>query len=682
MKFIYFFIFLFICISGIQTEGTCQDHPPHFTHGHIQSFSVCQNSNPDSINSLLSVIDSDVSQTENWFVAIGASNGTVSASYTTTTTGGILLPTGAYYTPASGYVGVDSFEIKVNDGTYLDSTKVYITVLPLPHAGTIFGASTVCAGSTITLTDTTSGGTWSGSGSILSISSSGVVTGLSSGTDSILYTVSNSCGSTSVRDTIHVLPLANPGIITGTHVICAGTIDTLRDSVSGGTWSSIHTTASVSGGIVFAVSAGTDTIQYAVTNSCGTVIARFSLTINAAPNAGSISGSSTVCMSRHDTLFDAASSGIWSVSNARATIAGGMVTPVSVGVDTIYYTVSNSCGTAVASKVITINPLPFAGSISGVSSLCVGVTDTLRDTVLTGIWSRSNSRVILSAGIITGLSSGIDTISYTVSNSCGNVAAVHIITVNPLPQSGTLTGMSSLCAGTTITLTDTTSGGVWTCSSIKADVVAGLVSGISAGTDTVSYTVTNSCGSSSAIHIITINPAPNAGMIIGTISICPGDTIILKETVTGGTWHNGTNLVASLNIISSDSAKMIAVSTGIDTIKYAYTNSCGSDTTYFPLTVGNSTACPNGIKIVNNTTDFALKIVPNPTYNQFTCNLILNANEEVIYVISNMMGKRIKEFKAISNIPYTLNLDMPSGIYFVTAHTESATWNEKLILIK
>src|SRR5208283_358847 len=176
----------------------------------------------------------------------------------------------------------------------------------------------------------------------------------------------------------------------------------------GGSWISTNANASVSGGVVTGESNGTDTIYYTVTNSCGTDTANYSITINSLPNAGSITGATTVCTGSNITLTDVMSGGSWISSNANATVSGGVVTGESNGTDTIYYTVSNSCGTDTATYSITINSLPGAGSITGATTICVGSNITLTDVVSGGSWISSNANASVSGGVVTGESNGTD----------------------------------------------------------------------------------------------------------------------------------------------------------------------------------------------------------------------------------------------------------------------------------
>jgi hypothetical protein len=81
-------------------------------------------------------------------------------------------------------------------------------------------------------------------------------------------------------------------------------------------------------------------------------------------------------------------------------------------------------------KLITIEPVPVAGSITGAASVCEGMTIILSDVVPGGVWSSGNTSIAtVTGGIVTGVTAGTDTISYSVSNSCGIASAHYSVTV-------------------------------------------------------------------------------------------------------------------------------------------------------------------------------------------------------------------------------------------------------------
>lgn len=97
---------------------------------------------------------------------------------------------------------------------------------------------------------------------------------------------------------------------------------------------------------------------------------------------------------------------------------------------------------------------------------------------------------------------------------------------------GPITGSSSLCIGSLVTLSDTTSGGVWTSGSSAIATVdsTGMVTGISAGVVVITYTFEDSFV---ATHTVTVNGLPDAGTISGGTTGCLGSTLILSDSVGG-----------------------------------------------------------------------------------------------------------------------------------------------------
>src|SRR5262249_8352417 len=157
---------------------------------------------------------------------------------------------------------------------------------------------------------------------------------------------------------------------------------------------------------------------------------------------------SSFCSGNTITLSDAAPGGSWSSSGTSIAAVGtnGIVSGVAAGLVTISYAVTNICGTVFATQAVTVNPLPVAAAISGLSSVCVGASITLSDPATGGSWSARNGHAaITGSGAVYGVASGIDTLVYAVTNSCGTATATKTITVNPLPDAGAITGPTAVC---------------------------------------------------------------------------------------------------------------------------------------------------------------------------------------------------------------------------------------------
>jgi uncharacterized protein YjdB len=507
--------------------------------------------------------------------------------------GGVWTASNAHATVAGGIVtgvtaGVDTIIYTVTSGCGNAIATKTITVTSSPGAGIISGPSIVCPASTITLTDGVAGGVWSVS-NIHATVAGGIVTGVTAGVDTIMYTVASGCGPATATKTVTVTSTTNAGTISGPSSVCPASIITLTDGVAGGVWSATNIHATVAGGIVTGVTAGVDTIIYTVTDGCGTAIATTTVTVNSLPNAGTISGPSGVCVASVITLTDGVTGGVWSARNIHATVANGIVTGVTAGIDTIMYTVTNGCGKDTATKIVTVNPLPNAGTISGPSGVCVASVITLTDGVAGGVWSSSNATAIVgSTGVVTGVTAGVDSIIYTVTNGCGTDRDTMTVTVNPLPNAGIITGASSVCVGSSVTETDLANSGAWTMTNGTATVSGGVVTGVFAGMDTIMYSVSNICGTATAAKTIIVNPLPNAGTITGISNVCIGMTIALTDVVTVGTWSSSSNATATVG----STGVVTGVAAGTDVIVYSVTNMCGTATATKTITVNQLPAAP------------------------------------------------------------------------------------------
>jgi uncharacterized protein YjdB len=463
----------------------------------------------------------------------------------------------------------------------------YVTTTPAPCvASSITGTTQVCQGGTTTLANVDTGGTWSSSNALVATvgSSTGVVSGIATGTAVIVYLSGLACQAT---DTVTVNPA--PAASTGSNTVCVGSSTLISNGTVGGTWSSSNTLVATVGslsGNVTGASAGTTNIIYTLPAGCTAIK---TLTVNSLPNAGAITGTAIVCASATTTLSNAAGSGTWtSVNTATATIgsASGIVTGVSSGTSTVSYTVTNACGTSAATKIVTVNPLPNAGTVTGTATVCPTATTTLSNAAGSGTWTSVNTAAATigsASGIVTGVTPGTSTISYTVTNGCGTSAATKIVTVNTTPNAGAITGAGTVCPAGTITLSNVAGSGVWTSTAITTAVVgsaSGIVNGITPGITTISYTVTNSCGTAAVTKIVTVNNTPDAGSISGSSSVCNTATITLTDAVTGGSWSssNANATVGSTGVVTGAIAGSVIIS-------YTVIDICGTATATHAVTV-------------------------------------------------------------------------------------------------
>jgi trimeric autotransporter adhesin len=581
----------------------------------------------------------------------------------------------ASISPTGVVSGLSAGTATISYTTSVCSATATVTVNALPNAGVISGSSTsMCTGgATMTLSETVGGGTWSASNAHASVSSTGVVTAVSAGAVTISYAVSNSCSTAyaTYTITVNITPVA--GGITGTSAICQGSSYVFTDATgtAGGTWNGTtgNATVTTAGGVT-GTTAGTDIISYTFTNSCGSVTATFPVTINPLPTVTPITGgAATVCVGAAVTFTDATAGGVWSASNGAASVgvASGIVTGIAGGTDTIFYSVSNSCGGVSSSYVITVLGAPSAGIIGGPSAVCEGATITLTSTISGGSWSSSNGNatVVPGSGAVSGVVPGKDTVTYTLVTGCWTASAVKVVSIDASSGSGTISGPGTVCAGTTITLSDIFSGGTWSRTNAHATVSgAGVVTGVSAGLDTVLYTFTNSCGTLVADYPVSVTLTASAGTITGPSSVCLGSTITLTDLLTGGSW-SASNTHASISILGTSIA-VNGVSLGTDTISYTTVTSCGIGRAILPVSVttwpiagvigGSSSVCVGNSVTLTETVPGGRWVSGNAkaTVDSLTGVVtgVSTGTDTITYNVTNACGT-VGAFKimTISNIP-------------------------------
>ncbi|MGH2563531.1 MAG: Ig-like domain-containing protein, partial [Ginsengibacter sp.] len=119
--------------------------------------------------------------------------------------------------------------------------------------------------------------------------------------------------------------------------------------------------------------------------------------------------------------------------------------------------------------------------------------------------------------------------------------------------------------------------GSWSSSNTATATVnaaTGLVTGVAAGSVTITYTSITPCGTLMASASITVLPIVSAGAVSGSSTLCIGSTTTYTSNGTpGGTWSSLTPSVASVN---ATTGVVTGVSAGNATIKYTVSGCGGS----------------------------------------------------------------------------------------------------------
>jgi hypothetical protein len=248
----------------------------------------------------------------------------------------------------------------------------------------------------------------------------------------------------------------------------------------------------------------------------------------------------------------------------------------------------------------------------------MGSAITLATTTTGGTWSSSNTSVatVSTAGVVTAVATGTDTIAYAVTNGFGCVGeAYRIITVNTpptgilLPTSGSLT----LCGGAPVNIVvsgaSSTSSFQWYNNGVA---VAGATnSGYI--TDTAGlYTVTVTDGGCSiTLSSVTVLPQPNPVIVHGS-----GNILYTGSFATYQWYLNGTAIAgatSSLYHTSSTGSYIVVVTDG---------NGCRDTSAVYVLSSGT-----NGVGTIASGD---IKLYPNPTASVIKIDAPVKVNVSIL----------------------------------------------------
>ena len=405
----------------------------------------------------------------------------------------------------AGTYTVSLVSVAVPSGTYTVSGNVVVTVNALPVVTATVTPNPICAGATLTLNATPTGGSgtyttyaWAGPNTFAATTQSATIAGITSlaaGTYTISVTDNNNC--------------------TGTVVTSAVTVNALP-SVS-------------------------------ATLTPNPICANNTLSLNATPAGGSGTYSS----------YSWSGPNTFSASTQAATIPG--VSSSAAGTYTVSVTDNNGCTSpSFVTSAVTVNVLPTITAIVTPNPICAGATLTLNATPAVGSgtyssysWSGPNTFLATTQNAslpsITTANAGAYTVSVTDNNGCtSNSFVTSSVTVNVLPTITATVTPNPICAGATLTLNATPAGGSSTYSSyswsgpntFSATTQNASISSITtagAGTYTVSVTDNNGCTSGSFVtSSVTVNTLPTITATVTPNPICVNSTLSLNATPAGG----------------------------------------------------------------------------------------------------------------------------------------------------
>lgn len=475
------------------------------------------------------------------------------------------------------------------------ATAIYtITVNALPSA-TAGGSQTICSNGTAIISGASSSNgtiawTENGAGSITSGATTLTPTYTAALADAgttvtltMTVTSNNACiaqiASATYSVIVNPLPTAIAG---GSQTICSnGTATVSGASSTNGTiaWTENGAGTITSGATTLtpvytaaAADAGTTvtlTMTVTSTNACApqTAIATYSVTVNQASIGGSIAGNAMVCSGINSTVLtlNGSSGSItkWQLSTVAGFTSGVTdiantttnLTATNLNTTTYYRVVvqSGSCAVAYSSVgTITVNPTPTLvitdplfvcspGKVNlTVASVTAGSTagliltywiDVAATTSVTTPSAADNDTYYIKGTTAAGcydIKPVVATVTTTIGNPVFAAGATSVVCNSSPPI---LYSAPAANAVTLIYAIDAASfaGGN------RINSSTGLLTFALGYTGNITITASASgCGTSSAFHVVTVNPAPTVVLTASAASVCQGGSVTLTATNSGG----------------------------------------------------------------------------------------------------------------------------------------------------
>lgn len=317
---------------------------------------------------------------------------------------------------------------------------------------------------------------------------------------------------------------------------------------------------------------GTYTITLTASNSCNTATATISPIVIVASPVANFNPSTTLGCAPQSVSFANTTTGASPANNFQWDMGNGttytnVTTPPAQvystpGTYTVTMTAGNACGTTTVSHNIVVDVPPVADITStplvGCTPLVVSTVNSSTGTPVSYNWYvdgvYAGSAATLPNQTFTapaGNSTQTHTISLTAYNHCGTTTDAETIVVHPAVVAQFTNGPLSFCEGGSLTFNSTSLGTNltydWDFDGMAPDATAPgphTVNYPTAGTYTVTLTVTGFCGTSTLTKTVTVLPYPTASFTPSVTSGCSPLTVSFTNTSTVGatsySWNFGT----------------------------------------------------------------------------------------------------------------------------------------------
>lgn len=462
--------------------------------------------------------------------------------------GGTLLQTGASYTTPV-LAATTSYYVQTTVlGCVSPRTIVTVTVNPAPVAPTALG-TTICAGSTATLTATAPGGTYEWynaavGGTLLQTGASYTTPPLLVSTTYYVQTTVAGCTGPRTAVTVTVNPIpASPTIAPG--VICAGGSTTLTATAPGGTYQWFD---SLSGGTLLNTGntfttpvLSSNATYYLQTTVAGCTSPRVAVnvTVNPYPVADIVPNVTSGCQglvvnfNNNSTLGGTYN---WSFAGA-APATSTLYTPPPItfnasGNNMVFITVTVAGCVSRDTVYINIAPLPTPAFTLSSTTVCSPVSTTINNTsgITAGdtyFWNFGNgiTSTLQNPGTLNYTTTGVDstyniTLVISAANGCSD-SVMHSVLVHPNPVAAFTPNNFTVCANIPVVFSNNSTGATsynWNFGDASTSTAINPSHTYTTpGTYTVQLTATSAFGCTNTTQqIITIDSVPVVSFLNST----------------------------------------------------------------------------------------------------------------------------------------------------------------------
>jgi sugar lactone lactonase YvrE len=381
-------------------------------------------------------------------------------------------------------------------------------------------------------------------------------------------------------------------------------------------------------------------------------------------------------------LFSGAAHGTALVSYSAASTAGTVVptgitytpSPGYSGMDSFTVRVDDGHSIDTIKVYVRVKPLPAIAPITGTAVVCIGVPATMSNAVTGGVWHMANPLATIdAAGVVSGVGQGADTVYYTTTLAGCNSLVSHPVDI--YVTSVSIAGPPAICFDYVVTYGGIPGGGTWTSANgITTVSSTGDVYGVTPGVDTITYSLTNPCGTFTFQKEVRVNAMIAPVVVISATPspfIYPGTNVTLNANIVSGAgiaysyqWQlNGLDIPGA-----TDSFYISSTFANNDSVTCMVTNGPCAASSFGWIYIVHLNDHDAG---VHDPLSAMVYLSPNPNRGAFRIEAYVSATASMAEIeVSDMIGRVVykQETPVVQGVlkkDIELGNDLPDGVYIL-----------------